>query len=376
MSGKPVTQNEKQYKPKKKKRRKAIFRLFLLLFIIAVTAVCASLSYNYVMKSMSSDKQQEIVIKEGEGEEFVIEKGSDTDEIAANLKDQGFIKNDMIYKVLSKINGYDGTYQSGTHILSKSLTYDEVMRVLTSNPASRQVTIPEGKTFRQIVDILYNAKIIKDKDQFIKTANSGTFDYSFLKSLPPRDNKLEGYLFPDTYRFDMNASDAEIIKTMLDNFNRKMKPDYLERIKRLDADMTLDKIVILASIIEREARDPEDRYTISGVFYNRMTSKDKTLRKLQSCATIQYILLKTTGSVKERLFDADLAIDDPYNTYMHEGLPPGPISCPGEAAIKAALYPEDTDYLYFVAKGDAEGTHQFSKTYKEHQDAIKKYGLR
>jgi len=112
------------------------------------------------------------------------------------------------------------------------------------------------------------------------------------------------------------------------------------------------------------------------VFYNRLTSKDKKLRKLQSCATIQYILLKTTGAVKERLLDADLQINNQYNTYMYEGLPPGPICCPGDAAIKAALFPEETSYLYFVAKGDAEGTHQFSNTYKEHQAAIKKYGLR
>jgi UPF0755 protein len=375
MGSKPVTGNKKQYKPKK--RKKAAFRLFVFLFILCLTAICAYTSYNYVIKSyIDADEQKEIVIKDGEGIEFKIEKGSNTEAIAEELKAQGFIKNDTIYKLLSKINGYDGTYQSGTHILSKSLSYDEIMRVLTSKPASRQVTIPEGKTFRQIVDILYTGNIIKDKDKFIKTANTENFNYSFLKDLPPRDSRLEGYLFPDTYEFDMNASDSEIIKKMLDNFNKKFKKEYIEKIKTLDAKMTLDRVVILASIIEREAKNPEDRYTISGVFYNRLVSKDKTLRKLQSCATIQYILLKTTGAIKERLLDADLEIDDPYNTYIHEGLPPGPICCPGEEAIKAALYPEDTEYLYFVAKGDAEGSHQFSKTFKEHQAAIKKYGLR
>ena len=375
MSSKPVTGTEKQYKPRKKK--KAAFRLVVFLVIIGLTAVCAYISYNYVIKSyIATDKQKEIVIKDGEGIEFKVEKGSNTKVIADELLSLGFIKNDTVFKLLSKINGYDGTYQSGTHILSKSLNYDEVMRVLTSKPASRQVTIPEGKTFRQIVDILYNNNIIKDREKFIKTANTENFDYAFLKDLPPRDNRLEGYLFPDTYKFDMNASESEIIKTLLDNFDRKFKPEYLEKIKTLDAKMTLDRVIILASIIEREAKDPNDRYTISGVFYNRLVSKDKTLRKLQSCATIQYILLKSTGAIKERLFDADLAIDDPYNTYKYEGLPPGPICCPGEAAIIAALYPEETDYLYFVAKGDAEGSHQFSATFKEHQAAIKKYGLR
>lgn len=369
------TQTVKQNKPRRK--TKVVFRLFIFLFIIALTVLCAYYSYTYVMRSYKeAGVQKQIVIKPGEEFKFLIPKGANTSAIAESLYEQGLIKNAGMYKLLSKFNGYDGLYQSGTHILSKSLSYDEIMRVLTSKPASKQVMIPEGKNFKQIVDILYAKQIIKDKDKFIRIANTEKFDYPFLKDLPPRDNKLEGYLFPDTYEFDMNASEQEIIRKMLDNFNRKLKPEYNDQIKRLKGNMTLDRVIILASIIEREAKNPDDRDLISGVFYNRLTSKDKTLRKLQSCATIQYILVKMTGAVKERLLDADLAIVDPYNTYMYEGLPPGPICCPGEAAIKAALYPEDTEFLYFVAKGDAAGSHQFSKTFKEHQAAIRKYGLR
>lgn len=370
------TQTVKQNKPRKK--RKAIFRLFVFLFIILLTAACGLYSYNYVVKSYkdAGNQKQVVVIKPGEEIEFQIPKGSNTAAIADTLEKQGLIKNANIYKLLSKFNGYDGSYQSGTHIISKSLSYDELMRVLTSKPASKQVMIPEGKTFRQIVDILYTNKIIKDKDKFIRVANTEKFDYAFLKDLRPRDNRLEGYLFPDTYEFDMNASEKEVISKMLDNFNRKIKPDYENQIKKLKGNMTLDKVIILASIVEREAKNPDDRDIISGVFYNRLSSKDKTLRKLQSCATIQYILLRTTGAVKERLLDEDLNLSDPYNTYLNEGLPPGPICCPGEAAIKAALYPEETDFLYFAARGDADGSHEFSKTYKEHQAAIKKYGLR
>ena len=285
------------------------------------------------------------------------------------------IKSTGIFKLLSKFNGYDGKYLSGTHIISEKLSYDEFMRVLTTKPASIKVTIPEGKNFLQIVDILFKAKVISDKEKFIKTANTSDFDYDFLKGLSVnRDNKLEGYLFPDTYEFGMNSEDEEVLTKMLDNFRNKLKESYIDRLKKLDG-MTLDKIVTLASIIEREAKDSEERYTISGVFYNRLNSKDKTLRKLQSCATIQYILIKKQGAIKERLFDADLQIEDPYNTYLNAGLPPGPICSPGEAAIKAALYPDsETNYLYFVAKGD--GTHQFSQTFKQHQAAIAKYGLR
>lgn len=366
------TQNMQKTKPRKKK--KAFIRLLVFLFIIGLTVVCSYISYNFVMKNyLSAGSKSEIVIAPQDEVKFVIPKGANTTTIAGLLKEQNLIKDVNIFKLLSKFNGYDGMYQSGTHIVSKSLSYDEMMRVLTTKPVSRQVTIPEGKSFMQIVDILYSKNIITDKEKFIKIANTETFDYDFLKDLPARDNKLEGYLFPDTYEFDLNVSEKDVIIRMLDNFKRKFKPEYAEKIKTLKG-MTMDKIIILASIIEREAKKPEDRSIISGVFYNRMASKDKTLRKLQSCATIQYILLKKTGAIKERLLDADLKLEDPYNTYIHEGLPPGPICCPGDAAINAALYPEDTDFLYFVAKGD--GSHAFSATYKEHQANISKYGLR
>jgi conserved hypothetical protein, YceG family len=366
-----VSKTSNKYKPKKK--RKAAKWLLVLLFLVALTVICAIVSYNYVIKNnISSDKEKEIVIAPGDELKFVIPKGANTTAIATLLKEQGLIKNEDVYKLISKFNGYDGKYQSGTHIISRKLNYDEIMRVLTSKPESRQVTIPEGKTFKQIVDILYSKNIITDKEKFIEVANNETFDYDFLKDLPVRDNKLEGYLFPDTYEFDMNATEKEIITRMLDNFQKKFKPAYTEKITTLK-NMSLDKIIILASIIEKEAKVADERYTISGVLYNRLNNKDKTLRKLQVDATIQYILLKKTGEYKERLLYDDLQIDDPYNTYKYEGLPPGPICCPGEAAIRAALYPEeDTPYLYYVAKGD--GSHEFSRTYKEHQAAIKKYG--
>ena len=369
-------QTQKKNKPRKKKKR-AIFWLLLLLLFAGITFLGGVISYNYVMKNYAeSSNKTALVIDPKDGVEFIINRGANTSEITKDLKEQGFIENENIFKLMSKINGFDGTYQSGTHILAKDLSNDEIMRILSDVPASRQVTIPEGKTFTQIVSILYDKKIIKDKEKFIKTANTEAFDYDFLKDLPPRDNKLEGYLFPDTYEFDMNVSDKDIIIKMLDNFDLKFKADYRNKIKDLKGNMTLDKVVILASIIEKEAKDPDDRYLISGVLYNRLASKDKTLRKLQIDATIQYILLKKTGAYKDRLLYTDLEIEDMYNTYKYEGLPPGPICCPGEAAIKAALNPDDSGYLYYVARNDAAGSHEFSKTFKEHQAAVKKYSLK
>jgi len=377
-SGQGADKNGKTRKQKSAKKRnyKKIRRVLVFLLILSVMVsiivVSATVSYDYIMKNeREASMKPEIVIDESEGVEFVIERGATTSQIAKKLSEQGLIKNETVFKLLSKINGYDGTYKSGTHIVSPDLSYDEMMRVLSSAPVTRKVTIPEGKTFLQIVDILYSNKIIKDRQKFIESANTEEFDYDFLKNLPKREYRLEGYLFPDTYEYDYNASDREIIAKMLDNFDRKFKQQYRDMIPNLPVEMTMDDVVIMASIIEREAKDPDDRHVIAGVLYNRLKNKDATLRKLQVDATIQYIFFKRTGSYKERLLYEDYDIEDEYNTYLHEGLPPGPICCPGEASIRAAVNPDDTPYLYYVAKGD--GSHAFAKTYKEHQANIKKY---
>jgi len=349
---------------------------FLLIFsvMISIIIISATISYDYVMKNhIDAGSKSEIVIDESEGVEFFIERGATTSQIAKKLAEQGLIKNETVFKLLSKINGFDGTYRSGTHIVNDKLTYDEMMRVLSSNPVTRKVMIPEGKTFTQIVDILYNNKIIKDKESFIKCANTDEFDYDFLKNLPEREYRLEGYLFPDTYEYDYNASDREIITKMLDNFDRNFKEQYREMIADLPVEMTMDDVVILASIIEREAKNPDDRHIIAGVLYNRLGNKDPSLRRLQVDATIQYIYLKRTGSYKDRLLYEDYEIEDIYNTYLHEGLPPGPICCPGEASIRAAVNPDDTPYLFYVAKGDGSGGHAFARTYQEHKANEKKY---
>lgn len=363
--------------PSKKRNYRKIRRILVCVLIIAVMVsiivVTGTLSYEYVMKNeREASMKPEIVIEEGKGVEFVVERGASTSQIARKLYEQGLIKNETVFKLLSKINGYDGTYKSGTHIVSPDLSYDEMMRVLSSAPVTRKVTIPEGKTFLQVVDILYNNKIIKDKKKFIECANNEEFDYDFLKDIPAgREYRLEGYLFPDTYEYDYNASDREIITKMLDNFDRKFKQQYRDMIQNLPVEMTMDDVVILASIIEREAKDPDDRHIIAGVLYNRLSNKDATLRKLQVDATIQYIYFKRTGAYKERLLYEDYEIEDEYNTYLHEGLPPGPICCPGEASIRAAVNPDDTPYLYYVAKGD--GSHAFARTYREHQANVRKY---
>jgi len=315
-----------------------------------------------------ADEDLEVSIDPAEGIEITIPRGSSTSDIAKILKENGIIKWPTLFMLQSKINGYDGTYMSGKHIVSKDLNYDELMRVLSSNPVSVNVTIPETFYLDQVLNLLSEKKLI-DKESFIKSMNTEKFDYDFIAQIPERENRLEGYLFPDTYFFDPPSSDREIITKFLDNFDMKFKLDYYARAKELN--MTVDEIITLASIIEKETALPEEKPIISSVFHNRLKSKDPSLRKLQTDATIQYILFKRDGKIKEKLTEADTKIDDPYNTYLYEGLPPGPICSPGLASIEAALYPEKTDYYYFVAKGD--GSHYFSKTLSEHEAAKKRY---
>ncbi|WP_407636680.1 endolytic transglycosylase MltG [Acetivibrio cellulolyticus] len=358
-------------KQKKKKNRYDLKSLlvYFLIFTLLFTITCI-VSYGLVLKAESgADKDVEVSVDAANGIEITIPRGSSTSDIAEILKENGIIKWPSIFKLQSKINGYDDTYMSGKHIISKDLSYDQLMRVLSSNPVSINVTIREDYYFSQVLKALSDKKLI-DKEKFVKSMNTEKFDYKFIDQIPDRENKLEGYLFPDTYFFDPNSTDREIITKFLDNFDTKFKLDYYARAKELK--MTVDQVITLASIIEKEATLPEERSIISSVFHNRLKSTDPSLRKIKTDATIQYIIYKKEGKIKENLSEKDTKIDDPYNTYLYEGLPPGPICNPGLASIEAALYPdEESQYYYFVARGD--GSHQFSKTLSEHEAATKKY---
>lgn len=303
-----------------------------------------------------------------------IPMGSDTKDIAKILKSGGLIDNPQIFKVVSKLNGYDGKYQAGTHILKKGLELKSIMEILISKPESVKITIPEGLTYKQIVK-KFVAKGIAIEDKFDYAMKYDKYDYDFIKQIKNTNNRefiLEGYLFPDTYEFAMNPGEKEIINIMLKNFDSKLTKEHYKRAQELG--MSMDQIITLASIIEREVSSSSDRRLVSAVFHKRLKSNQPYLQKLQSCATLQYIFLNKEGKVHEQISYNDTMVEDAYNTYLHAGLPPGPICSPGMDSINAALYPdEDTDYMFFIATGD--GTTKFTKSYSEHLKAMKQYGL-
>jgi len=285
-----------------------------------------------------------------------IVEGSSTQDIAEALEEGGVIGRAFDFRLFSKLRGYDGGYLAGEYKLSPSMDMETIANIITAGSVKLEFfTIPEGLTVNQIALRLHqNGKA--DYDTFMKLASGGSFDYDFLPSdLPEGEERLNGFLFPDTYNFPEDADEYAIITTMLNRFDEVYTPEMRARAKELG--YTDREILTIASIIERETVLAEERPLVSSVIYNRLNDG----MNLEMCSTVQFIL----GEQKEFLTYEDTAIDDPYNTYIYAGLPPGPICCPGIDSIKAALYPADTDYLFFVVSAKLDGSMAFSSDYDQ-----------
>ena len=300
----------------------------------------------------------------GQDKNYVIEipEGAGSSQIAAILENRGVIDCPYVFKIYARLSG--GTYQTGKFTLNPKMSYPELSGKLQNYPDKGgvndvTVAVPEGYETRQIADLLAEKGLV-DKDAFMDELEHGEFAYDFIDKIEREENRLEGYLFPATYVISINATEHEIIDMMLKKFNDTVVPIYNESA----TGYTLDEVVTLASIIEREAGNDEERGRVASVFNNRLYEG----MKLESCATVQYIL----GERKAVLSTADTKIDSKYNTYKYGGLPIGPIASPGEASVRAALNPDKTNYMYFVAKADGSG-NVFAETFDEHQENIKKY---
>lgn len=356
--------------------KKLTFVLASVIIFVVIFSVGTIFSFRNTVAVSDDVEVAELKIESTSPDAVPVEipMGSDTNNIANILNQAGLVKNPKIFKIVSKLNGFDGKYQAGTHILKKGLEMNDIMKILISKPESIKITIPEGLTYKQIVK-KFESKGIAVKDKFDYAMKYEKYDYDFVKQIKNTNNRefvLEGYLFPDTYEFAMNPGEKTIIDVMLKNFDSKITKEHYKRAQELG--MTMDQIITLASIIEREASSSSERRLVSAVFHKRLKSKEPYLQKLQSCATLQYIFLNREGKVHEQITYEDTQVDDAYNTYIHPGLPPGPICSPGMDSINAALYPdEETDYMFFIATGD--GTTKFTKSYSEHLKAMKQYGL-
>lgn len=364
-----TTKRKTEPKSKVKNKSKLPYFLLFTVFLICVVFFTSFLSYTYLVDKYNNPTSIDSISIDPDTEQrFRIERGASTRAIAEDLNELGLVKNMDIYRFLSRFNGYDGQYKAGTYTLSKGLTYDEIMIILTSYPESVKVTFPEGFTTEQIAARL-QANDVCSSEEFLKTVQTiDVSSYPFFSENEGRDYKLDGYLFPDTYEFDVDADVSSVIYKMLNRFNEIFKPAYYEIAK--SHDLTVDEIISLASIIEKEVRLPSERKTVSGVFHNRLVSSDPDMAFMQSCATVRYAYNK----VYHEALEGDITVEHeqiqhPYNTYKVRGLPPGPICSPGASSIEAALNPEENSYYYFVLRKDGSGGHFFSKTYEEHLKA-------
>ncbi len=320
----------------------------ILIAVICVAVIIVAGAVFYITglgKALDSNDTQTVSV--------IISSGSSTGQIGQILEEEGIISSADKFKIWSRIKGYDSRYKAGTYTLSPSMDFQEIADIIVSGKVTTvNFTIPEGYTIYQTASAIA-AKGLGDYDTLVSLIEAGDFEYDFLKDAQNNKNKLEGYLFPNTYTVDEGMNEEQIIKVMLDQFEKQPYKVYAES----GSSYSLNDIITVASIIERECKVDEERPLVASVIYNRLAKG----MPLQMCSTVQYVL----GKQKEVLTYADTRIESPYNTYTNTGLPPGPICSPGLAAIKAALNPADTDYLYFVLSEKLDGTSNFSSDYAQ-----------
>jgi UPF0755 protein len=285
-----------------------------------------------------------------------IPQGASGSDVAGLLKQEGVIRSTWAFKLLARFRGFSGGFQAGVYTrLTTNMSVEDALDALKKGPLpkkSLQALFPEGLTLRQTAERAQDLLGIR-RSEFMKAATSGK--WGLPPYLPKGTKNLEGFLFPKKYEFEAGSTADAVIKRLLAQFKLEVRDLPWSNTKRLGLTRPYD-VVIVASMIEREARFPEDRPKIARVIYNRLAKG----MPLQIDATVEYAL----GEYKSKLTLEDLKVSSAYNTYLHRGLPPTPIANPGLAALEAALSPAKGKWLYYVLI-DAQGHHAFTASYDE-----------
>ncbi len=341
---------------------KIMFKLFKLLpLIIIISLLSFYFIYLRAIDSPVSESDSQVI--------FSIEKGEGVSLISANLLDNNLISSELFFKIYLWRSQLDKKLQAGKYTLTPSMSMKEIVDVFVyGNVLSNEIDIKiiEGWSLDDIATSLEKNNQI-NSDDFLKLAEAPLSKWNFNFPKPVfldglSKNDLEGYIFPDTYRVFENSRSSDLIKRSLDNFDKKLSSEMREDIKRQNK--TIHEIITMASIIEKEVINDEDKKLVSGILNKRL----EIGMMLQVDSTINYI----TGKNDPGALLADLKIDSPYNTYKYYGLPPGPICNPGLSSIMAAIYPTDSEYLFYLNRQDTLETI-FSKTYEEHLRNKNKY---
>ncbi|KMQ49963.1 aminodeoxychorismate lyase [Chitinispirillum alkaliphilum] len=317
---------------------KKIMLVILLIFLIF------SATFYYFLLPMG--RSEETV-------EMVIGRGKTLRSIAQKLENENVVTSADALILFLKITGTDKKIQAGRFVFNRGEGAWSVSRKLMKAEAvDVAVTINEGLTVEQTAQAIAASKLEIDSARFVQLC----YDSAYARSVGIEQNSLEGYLFPDTYRFSQNSTEEDIIKRMVNRFLQIYR--LIEVDSAVAARYSRHEIITLASIVEKEATLKSERGLIAGVFHNRLIKG----YPLGADPTVRYIFRKFDGP----LYVSELNVDNPYNTRRFRGLPPGPICSPGRGSIQATATPEETDKLYFVAKWDGTGAHDFSRTYREH----------
>ena len=341
--------SSKNYKVKKG-------RLFILLAVLVILLVGASVAYMQIFSTKPNDAQNT------QTQVFEIPSGATTKSIASALAEDGLIRSEMAFTHYVKKSGNDGKLRSGSFELSPSMSIEEITEeILNGIGEVKKFTIPEGYTLKDIAQVFVQAEIMTEEEFWQLVTSEPFSEYEFLAGLEANEHRLEGYLFPDTYIIGVNSKPREVICAMLDRF-----AEVMELLPENESGLSTKEMVILASLVESEAKLDSERANIASVYLNRL---DRGMA-LQCDATVLYALPER----KDVVLYSDLEYDSPYNTYKYPGLPPTPICNPGLKSLESACQPADTDYLYYLWSKDESIGHVFANDYAGHLENRKKYG--
>jgi len=342
---------------------RSIMKIWRLPFIIIILIVFLAVITIGLISAVTilNSPHQDIV---ADGMLFSIQKGESTESIISRLEQQKLIRSGLLLRLISKLYQTERSFKSGVYRITPELTTLDIHNLLVSgNQDLLRITIPEGWSRSQIAAAL-EEQGLTTSNEFLKATEAD----KLLKAFAIPSQNVEGYLFPDTYFLPREITAQNIAQIMVKTFFIKL--NELDSAYKNLSPLELHKKIILASIVEKEYRLKDEASLIASVFYNRLT---RNIR-LESCATIGFIKTEILGQPHaERLWDIDLQIPSPYNTYQNYGLPPGPISNPGFIALSAVFSPADTEYLYFVLEDKNSGKHHFSVNFTEHVSAKNYY---
>ncbi|MCM8710466.1 endolytic transglycosylase MltG [Clostridium sp. SYSU_GA19001] len=329
-------------------KKKIIFALVPILVTIIIGFIIYSDAAK-IIRHPFADSTEPVRIK--------VNNGDSLNGLINKLYSEKKIGNSYLIKWYIKKQNLDTNIKPGSYVINKDVSLNDFIKILNEgkyNENAVKVTIPEGYNIEQVAALLQEKEIIS-KDDFIKSCKEYRLP-NYVKAEEKRKYALEGYLFPDTYELVKGMNGKDIIDIMIKNFEKVLK-DVEQKINRVIKTEEIDKLIIMASIVEKEAEAANERPVIASVFYNRLKIK----MPMQSCATVEYAL----GVHKSVYTYKDLEIESPYNTYKVKELPIGPVANPGKDSIIAAAAPAQTNYIYFVSKFDGTKTHFFTKDYNE-----------